>query len=582
MASGTHTRASRSRRWLLSRGGAAGAGFGAAFLAACGGGDSKDTAKDTGPSAGTTAAGGQAVAAGQPKRGGTTVMSLTTSFSDVMDPHTSLNQAPYIWSYIGNTALRLNREATEIQPELVQKWEIPGDGSEMLFKVRPNVKWHDKPPVNGRLLDAEDIAYNLMRIAGKLNPNEVARFQRRTALEGMTKAEAVDASTVKVTFDRPRSAFLNGVTDFRNQFVPRDLIEKGAKYEDPNSLVGTGAFIADTWKDNERSSWKRNPNYWKEGKPYIDSAVWVWIPDKLGQLSALAKGDIDVFFNPTKADRDIIKRTVPDAQEEKWVFGNWNHLRMNTQRKPFEDPRVRRAVHLVLNYKALGDAFYGDGYWDYTGPSPAVFPESITSDEIAKMPGWNAATKEADIKTAKDLMTAAGFPDGAISFKILQATTSTASAYYDYTIRGIDQLKAVWPAMKPELEIPPDGAAFSRRQVQGDFEMIGYVNYPYPSSVIELTAQYHSTGSRNYGKFKDAKVDSLLDTASGQLDAKQRAATLQEAQKLIIDLMPTITVNMPRIIASTRGRVKGMKDTGGRADGGVYDFLRHTDGMSIG
>lgn len=569
-----------SRRAIARRAVFGGASLAAAFALACGGDGEEAGSGDSGASSTSTGGGTQQAAKDQPKRGGTTTTSLTTSFSDVMDPHTSLNQAPYLFSYIGNTALRLNREGTEVVGELVEKWEAPGDGSEVILRVRPGVKWHDKAPISGRAVDAEDIAYNLNRIAGKYNPNEIGRFQRRTTLDGMEQAEAVDSTTVRVKMAKPSAVFLYGVTDFRNQFVPRDFLDKGGKFEDPNTLVGSGPFVMESWKDNEKAVFKRNPSYWKPERPYVDAAQFVWIPDKLSQLTALAKGDIDVFFNPAKPDQEVIKKTVPGIQEEKWTFANWNHFRFNTAKKPFDDPRVRRAVHLVLKYKEMGDAFYGDGYWDFTGPTPSAFPEAYQADEIAKLPGWNQGTKDADIKTAKDLMTAAGYPDGSIAFKILQATSSTASAYYDYSIRSIDQLKSVWPASKPEVDIPPDGATFSRRQVQGDFDVIAYVNYAYPSAVIELTAQWHSNGGRNYGKLKDARVDSMLDSAFAEFDTTKRSTILRELQDYLIkEQVPAIGVSQPKIVAASRGRVKGMTEFGGRVDGGVYDYLRHTEGM---
>jgi peptide/nickel transport system substrate-binding protein len=462
---------------------------------------------------------------------------------------------------------------------LVQKWEIPGDGTEVLLTIRQGVTWHDKAPVNGRAFDAEDMAYNLMRIAGKLNPNEVARFQRRSDLEGMNRAEAVDAATVRVVFDRPASHFLNGLTDFRNSLIPRDFLDKGGKFEDPASLVGTGAFKLDAFKDLERANYGRNPTYWKADMPYIDGVEWVWLADPSSALAAFIKGDIYSFV-PSRTDRETIKRTVRSAQEEVWTFGNWNHLRFNVQRQPFTDPRVRKAIQLALNYKVLSDAFYGEGYWDYTGPGSAAFPEGIPSDDVAKLPGWNPDTKDADIKTAKDLLTAAGFPDGNFGFKILLPNAQQTNFYYDSSIRAVDQLKRVWPAIRPEIDLPPDGATFSRRQVQADFDVINYVIFPQPDASLDLSSQYLSTGSRNYAKFSDARIDSLLNTAFSQLDRSQRSATLKEAQTLLInEHMPIITINMPRQQVWFQGNIRGMKDFGGRVDGGTYDIYRHTEHM---
>jgi ABC-type transport system substrate-binding protein len=567
-----------SRRHLLRGAVYGGGGLAAAWLLACGGDGGK-----TAP--GGTPAGGAAAQQGTPKRGGTVRVPQSTDYNDVMDPHTSLFQAAIFFSYIGNTGLRLNREATELVPELIEKWEIPGDGTEMLLRVRQGVKWHDKPPIGGRTLDAQDVAYNLMRIAGKLNPPaEAARFQRRSTLEGMNRAEAVDATTVKVVFDRPTSTFLNGLTDFRNQYIPRDFIDKGGKFEDVMGLIGTGPFMPEVFRNNERATFKPNPTYWKQGAdgkplPYLAQMDWVWLPDPVSTLSAFSKGDIDYFVSPTKALRETLRKTVRDAREENWVFGNWNHFRFQTQKKPFDDPRVRRAMQLVLNYKTMNDAYYDEGLWDYTGPLPAAFAEGIPSDQIAKLPGWNPSTKAQDIQTAKQLMTAAGYPDGNFGFKVMIFGTQTG-VQYDFAIRAIDAWKSAFPQMKPEADLPPDTTTFSRRQVQGDFEVLSYTLFPQPDAVLEMTANYHSTGSRNYGKFKDARIDALLEKAFGQLDRNARAATLKEFQDILInEQMPIITTSMPRQTVWFQARVKGMENYGGRIDGGGYDTQRHTEHM---
>ncbi len=552
------------------------AGLGTAFALACSSGSTKDEpAQDSGVRA--TAAAGAAVAAETPKRGGTIRQGWTRTYSDVYDPHTSLSQAGFIFSLLGNLATRMSADGTAVGGELVEKWEIPGDGTEIMLKVRPGVKWHDKPPVSGRVMDADDIAYNLMRIGAKLNPTEAARFQRRSTVEGMNRAEVVDAATVKVTFDRPVSTFFNGLADARNQFIPRDFTDKGGKHEDGAALIGTGPFMIESFKGDERIVFKRNPSYWKPGQPYVDGIIWQIIPDNLSLLSTFGKGDFDHtgYPLPTKADREVIKRTVPNATEARWPSPSWNHFRFNAGRKPFDDPRVRRALQLAFNYRTLSEPYYGEGYWDPTGPCPAALLGALASDEIAKMPGWNTATKDADIKTAKELMTAAGFPDGAIGFKILLGGPETNTSYYDFAIRAIDQLKAIWPAMKPELDLPPDNATFSRRQATTEFDVIAYILAALPDPVLEMAAHYHSTGSRNYGKFKDATVDRLLGAAAIQLDRTQRETTLKELQTYLIkEQMPIIPVNMSRMYIISHAKVRGMPGANYRALGSGFEVVR--------
>lgn len=139
--------------------------------------------------------------------------------------------------------------------------------------VQPNAKWHNKPPVNGRQVDAQDIAYNLLRITGALEPDEGqrARYQRRSTLTGMENAEAVDNEVVRVTFDRPTGTFLGGLSDFRNLMAPRDFLDGGGEYEDTPSVVGSGPFIIESFKGDERATWVRNPDYWRPGLP---SPTW--------------------------------------------------------------------------------------------------------------------------------------------------------------------------------------------------------------------------------------------------------------------------------------------------------------------
>jgi peptide/nickel transport system substrate-binding protein len=504
-----------------------------------------------------------------------------------MDPHKSTSQAAVLFSLIGNTGTRLNRDATEVVPELVTDWE-QADDLTLTFKMRQG-KWH-----NGREMDAEDAVFNLKRIAGQLEPDQVSRYQRRTTLTGMDTAEAVDERTVKVTFTQPTSTFLGGLSDFRNSWIPRDFFDNGGDFTDPNTLVGSGAFMVDNWEDEVKSTFKANPEYWKnadvkdtwpaggEGGPYVDGFEMVWVPDNTSAIAALAAGDIDYFIAPSATNREAIKKLAPDAREEIWPFGNWHHWRFNPQRKPFDDPRVRQALFRVPKYDQMADASLGEGYWSYTGPLTAGFGEAIPSADIAQMPGWNPATKEADIAEAMKLMSAAVGDDPTFDVPIMPPNATQSGYYFDSSVRLVDQLKNVWPNINATLDIPADSATFGKRQVEGDFGTIVYIIFPQPDPVLELQSQYLSTGSRNYGDFSDPEIDALLLKAGSTFDSDAKAETLVETQqKLIDEHMYIVTIDMPSYHTWFRPQVKGMEGFGGRIDGGAYDVWRHTEHMWI-
>lgn len=584
---GYWTRAMRghtSRRRMLQGSALAGLGLAGAALVGCGGEDEPSPAPATGSPAATRAAGGTATATAAPesavKRGGKAVQHITTPHNDENDPHKSTSQASFYWQTMGNTGTRLSQDATEVLGELIESWEQVSD-TELVMKTRQGAKWHDKGVEAGRAFDAEDAAFNLLRITGRFEPDQIARFHRRSTLDGMAEAEAVDATTVKVTFSRPTSTFLAGMTDFRNSWISKEFVDAGGDFNDFASMVGTGPWIIDRFENEVSAHYVRNPNYWKEGGlPYLDEFEWVWIPDATSAIAALSQDQISYFVTASKVQRETVASLASKAREETVTQPEWIHVRFNTLRAPLDDPRVRKAIQLVPRWSDMAQEAHGEGYWGFVGPLTTAFPEAYTHDEIAKMPGWNPSTKEADIKTAVDLMTAAGFPDGALSFRLMPSSTTQGSYPFDYSVRVQDQLKAVWPAMTMDMDPPADNASFGKRQANGDFDALTYSNFPQPDPVLELTSQYHNKGSRNYGKFADADIDRLLEDSAQQLDAAERKATLREVQDLLInDHMPMITINTYSTGIYFQDYVRNMENFMGKIDHRTLDLVRYTERM---
>src|SRR6185437_15208025 len=149
-------------------------------------------------------------------------------------------------------------------------------------------------------------------------------------------AKAQDASTVRVTFAKPTSTFLAGLTDFRNSLIPRDFLDLGGKFENSESLVGTGPFVIQTFRNLERAVFTKNPSYWKPSVPYVDTTEWAWITDETTWIASFSKGDVDLFWEtsgPPKAIRTSFVNLNPSVQEDRWVCGNTFHLRFNTAKE---------------------------------------------------------------------------------------------------------------------------------------------------------------------------------------------------------------------------------------------------------
>ncbi|MFN8559193.1 MAG: ABC transporter substrate-binding protein [Dehalococcoidia bacterium] len=516
----------------------------------------------------------------QIQRGGTLRISGAT-FGETLDPHRSTAAAAAVFALIGNGAVRVAKNPAELEPVLVEKWEIPGDGSEIIMRARPGVKWHNRAPVNGRAFGAEDIAFNLMRIAGKLDPGRVGSYQRRSSLPYLDRVEAVDASTARVKLSAPHSGFMYGLATERNYFIPKELVDAQADaWNDPKTFVGTGAWMYDTFQKDVKATLKPNPDFWERGKPYLDGVEELPLgADRLSWLSAFSQGNVDVMDNVNAAERDTLAKTFKAALPVSWSVASYDHLRFNVGRAPFTDPRVRRAVHLVIDYKDWNDAWYGKDAWDYTGPLAAAFAEAIQSNDVAKLPGWNPATKEQDVKTARDLMAAAGFPNGNVSFKIM-GWPSAGIPHRDNAIRAQDNLKRIWPAMDVTLDIPPDTGVATKRSVDGDFDALTYGIYALADPVLDLEDEYGSKGSRNYGRLREEQFDQLLLKASTQLDNAARALTLKQAQDLLINTyMPMVTIAQRRTVTYFAPKIRGLENMPRPMGGAQRDMQLATKDM---
>ena len=341
-----------SRRAALRAGGIATA---AVTLAACGS-DNKTSSSTGSETAGTAAAGAKATSAAQPKQGGTvTYYTTDPAFYKQSDMDTALNNS--IWHLIGKRALTLDGNTKQLQPETVEKWEIPGDGTEFLLHVRQGMKIHNKPPANGRVFTAEDLAFNINRIAGKLDPDHLSLYQRATTMAGLDHAEAVDQNTCRVVMTRPSSTLLAGLTEIRNELMPKDVVE-AKLFDNIVSLAGHGPFMTKEYQDAQQMTAVRNPDYFVQGQPHADQFQVLFLPDAATALSAFVSDKLDIFA-PIKEQIAAVKASKPDAKYFEWPSLNWYHIRFQVEKPPFTDFRVRRALFLALDYKEIADGYWG-------------------------------------------------------------------------------------------------------------------------------------------------------------------------------------------------------------------------------
>ena len=570
-----------SRRGVLRGSAVAGLGLAGAALIGCG--DDDDDEEAAAPAAQAPAPAGATTAPAQPtqaaapeeqiNRGGIVKDHRTRAITGHFDPHINLNNQLAPWHAIGNFGTDMTQDGEEVLPELLESWEIPGDGTEMIAKVRSNAKWHNRGSEAGRALTAEDAVFNIMDIGALLRPERATEFHSRSVMVGLIDAEAIDEKTVKINFAHPTSTFLAGISHYRTHWYSKDFEKGGGDFTKPEELVGTGAFTIEKFIEDQRVEYKANPEYWKEGQPYLDGYTNILLPDNTVAITQLQQGGIHFMTAAGRVDRETIDKLVSDRNMRVWDFISWIHWRFQVNRKPFDDVRVRRALFLVPDYLKMNSEFFGDGFWNWAGAMSAAYPEAYQAEDLIKMPGYNPDTKEQDIKDAVALMTAAGFPDGEIDFGI---THGPFGGYIQGNpIRIQADLQRVWPKMGAKLDTTADSPSFAKRQAGADFDTISYTIHGVPDGILELISDFGTLdthggtgGGRNYGRHSNPEIDDLLVKAVRELDSEARKKIAREVQDIAIATMPTVGISSDRGARAFRPEVGNWERFGGRTMAG--------------
>lgn len=537
------------RRTVLRGALISGAGLGAAALMGCGDADEVSPEEPSAASSSPSSSGGSTgsgaspsgSADGAPVRGGVLIHGEVADLTQ-HDMHTALGGT--IWHHISERAFELDHATGELEGRLVDEWEVVDDtATEFVLHVREGVYLHDKEPWNGREFNAEDLAFNLERIAGFTADAEgipITSFQRRSMLPGLVSAEAIDDYHVNVKLDRPGGSFLNGLAEIRNQLMPKGVVEVG--FADSTKFAGPGAFEIVSHEPGSRMEYRRHERFYNPEQPYFDGQVVIIVPDRASTVAAFVSGQIHYLRTPQPHEEEAIRSSVPDAQHYGWLGPHWDHFRFNFNNPQFQDFRVRKAFQLAINYEELMDGTYGAGLWDWMAVGHPGFPGTWQEEKVKSLPGYNPATKDEDRAEATRMLDAAGYANGAgLDFTVL--FRPDIPAHEEHSLRWQADMGNLWGDLNISLQRASDGAAFASQQSARDFDAITYVITAVPDLYLEWHSQHHSDGSRNYGGFENADADALIERGLEAVDPEARAEVAEEfQQKYVEEWMPTIVL----------------------------------------
>jgi peptide/nickel transport system substrate-binding protein len=518
-------RALNRRRFLSLSGGAAAS---AVILSACGGGSGDDDDTDDAPTPDTSSL---ATPAAQARPGGTLREGSDVLTSDI-DPHATPTPTMFVSGRVFNSLLQMRMKPDltgfEIQPGLADSHEQP-DQLTYTFKLAPDIKTHNKAPLNGRALTAEDVVANLQLIASP--PKDVAaQFIRSFNFEGHDSITAIDAQTVQVKFKTPFSPFLTYIADPFNVIIPKPILDQyGPVLKDSAALIGTGPFMLESYTPKIKSRLVRNPDYFRKGAPYFDAIETTIIEDPSTRIASLRSGAIDWLSGFNKEQADALKSTNPDLKSSTIAQLSGAVWMFNTAKTPVSDPKVREAIDAALDREELIALLLGgDGQVTGAPIPPGLGAFSWNREQIK--------TRYArDVQKAKRLLSEAGFPNG-VTIPFMGPNNYSQEA----------------TAMKAQLEqagikLDPfeliEYASFTDRRIKKDYTTSFFIRAQYADPEEFLFKDLHSPpASRNYYNYANPALDKLLDQQRQEFDQAKRAQALHEAQQIVMDDRPLLSL----------------------------------------
>ena len=335
-------------------------------------------------------------------------------------------------------------DTTKLVGDLATSWEISNGGQTFTFRLAENVRWHD-----GEDLTADDVVFSFSRY---MDPdNAIGRsglFRNYTLSVADGGIKKIDRNTVEMNLSFASGAFIGFLALDYAKVLPKHIMERGVDLNQGEGIIdnraGSGPFVLDSYQRGNSYSVSKNPDYFKEGRPFFDSIDHFIITDtgtliaqfKAGQLEMMNGG----FSNlqPTEY-LELDSDTVGSANGHiiaHELGGTFNVLLMvNVKAEPFTDIRVRKAIYLALDRQQINDLLQ-----DNTAAVPCpMMNMGYSFEECATWPGIRDKSSEggkADIAFAKQLMADAGFPDG---FKV------------KYDVRQVSNYPDVCSVVKQQL-----------------------------------------------------------------------------------------------------------------------------------
>ncbi|MEX0781070.1 MAG: ABC transporter substrate-binding protein [Dehalococcoidia bacterium] len=511
-----------SRRRMLTGSGIALTGAASLALVGCGDDDGDD---DDGT---TTPGGTGSPSTEQPQRGGTlrTIGGPVGSLLDIHRTNTPFESAG-VWHWAGNFLMRFAAQDPFLpEPDLAAAQpEITDDGTTLIFKIRPEAKWQQRAPANGRNVTADDVKATFERIKGL-----GAQSPRSGNYVNVDTITVIDPTTVQFKLKAPQADLLSAMSDQYDLIIPQEIAARGAEaIQTAEDVVGSGPYELVNFQAGQGFTMQRRADgYWKPDTAWVDGWEVVNQPDDQAKANALRAGQADSTDLPALLaqqfanDSNFHVTRAPNPTRE--------CLLMNHKKAPYDNPQVRKALFMAIDRRQVYETVYGGGGIAGGPMTPAAPGWVLPEDELNTLPGFR--DRPTEIKEAKALLSAAGFPNG-FNDTVLTVTAFNVNLVNDIIVSN---LRDIGVTLTTE-NIGTDFAVFLGREVRREYNLAStlFLSGPYPDAQLFIYHRSGAGGSRNYGDYSNPDLDAKLDRQRTIYDNEERRPLVHEIQRDLIN-----------------------------------------------
>ncbi len=444
-------------------------------------------------------------------------------------------------------------------PALAKSWHVTTDGKIITFYLRKDVPFHQTDYFTPtRYMNADDVLFSFNRILDENHPFHASAGGKFPFFKGVNFAqvvnrlEKVDEHTIRFVLNYPDSAFLANLAAPFSVILSAEYGQQILDYNDSNRLneldnspIGTGPFKFKEFRNHAVLRFTKHDDYWRQ-EVEIEQLIFNISPSNTGRLTKLLTHECDVISYPI-APEIIINRE--DLILEEVTSFNVAFLAFNTQRAPFDNFLVRKAIAHAINREAIISAVY----FDQAEIADSLLPQASWgfTDSIPRLPF--------DIERAKALLNDAGLSEG-FSFDLWAMPVQRA--YNPNALKMAKLIKADLAQVGIEVNIITyEWSTFLRRLARSEHQsvLIGWsADHPDPDNFFSplLSCNSIETG-RNRAFWCHPEFDDLLSSALLTTDTDKRRDLYIEAQHILAKNIPLFPIAHSKRSQAKQAQISG-------------------------